>query len=822
MDSYLIPWRAVVCSIIMTYVVTLILLFCGVSLAGADDPIAVDLQGHVIWLAEAGTAGEARVERTELKDQWGASLGVQAGALHVAFRRSFDLAVAPRSATLHLFAATRYQLFINGVYVRRGPCRFERLEAEYDSIPVTAYLRPGRNVLAILVHRDNPTGRIRSVDPGLAARLDMDGERLLSDPSWRAIRELSFGDAPSVWASIPDHRDATRMPEWTAPEVPDAIWPAAAMVARPGPQAWPVLRARRSTLTREQAIMDVVITPGPLPRDLGLQPVTLALPGVAQAFTVLDIEAAAGAMVVLEARLATGWRFRCSYRCRAGRQTWMLDDTVAMQKVVLTATGGAVRLLAVTVCEIRYPFDIAGSFTCPDAQLNRLWLMMARSAQILSEDAYVDCAERERVEWFECSPPLAQTTRVAMTTATPEGPLASDPALLRGVLWRTALSQRDDGAVKAHTCSERWDKHAIMEDRACDWVQMLREYHEHTGDDAFVRELWPRVTRQIDRWLGKRTARGLVRLEEWADWGNPHRYRVFEGTVLNSFMFAAVRDAAYLAKVADDQAATVTYGRAAEELRTAINRELWDGQAGSIGAGLADLTQKDPKRPPLAAYSGIATDIGLFTANEHAAIYALRWHALTGDGADKTYRWLWERRDAFADRCSEAMIFYHFAHVLYAHDDEAADAWMLAFMRRRWQAQLASALQTSTEALRAPSTVHCYSLYPTYLLSAFVLGVQLDGVVGDQRLVIEPRLADLPSASGTVVTELGLVPVAWTKDLNRGTFRVVVPAGATARLRLPVLPGGRVVLDDRTSEGLRDGRWCEFRLAAGVHAGTWQ
>ena len=36
-------------------------------------------------------------------------------------RRSFDLTELPGSATLHITAADRYRLFVNGAYLGRGP-----------------------------------------------------------------------------------------------------------------------------------------------------------------------------------------------------------------------------------------------------------------------------------------------------------------------------------------------------------------------------------------------------------------------------------------------------------------------------------------------------------------------------------------------------------------------------------------------------------------------------------------------------------------------------------------------------------------------------
>ena len=53
-----------------------------------------------------------------------------------------------------------------------------------------------------------------------------------------------------------------------------------------------------------------------------------------------------------------------------------------------------------------------------------------------------------------------------------------------------------------------------MEDRTCDWVIGLRQYFESTGDKAFVRELWPALTRLLQWFFDHRTPRGLVLARE--------------------------------------------------------------------------------------------------------------------------------------------------------------------------------------------------------------------------------------------------------------------------------------------------------------------
>ena len=64
------------------------------------DPTGIALNQSFIWTANQAATNES---------------------LHVGFRWEIFLPAAPSQARLHLFAYTRYQLFVNGEYVGRGP-----------------------------------------------------------------------------------------------------------------------------------------------------------------------------------------------------------------------------------------------------------------------------------------------------------------------------------------------------------------------------------------------------------------------------------------------------------------------------------------------------------------------------------------------------------------------------------------------------------------------------------------------------------------------------------------------------------------------------
>ena len=72
--------------------------------------------------------------------------------VYCVFRREFNLSQQPAQAKLHIFADSRYILWVNGSYVDRGPCRFDPRYPEYDTLDIQEFLQPGSNVIAVLVH----------------------------------------------------------------------------------------------------------------------------------------------------------------------------------------------------------------------------------------------------------------------------------------------------------------------------------------------------------------------------------------------------------------------------------------------------------------------------------------------------------------------------------------------------------------------------------------------------------------------------------------------------------------------------------------------
>jgi alpha-L-rhamnosidase len=715
---------------------------------------------------------------------WNVQDSSKRGDLHMVFRKNFVVANVSASATLNLFAYNRFAVFINGKYLMRGPVRFENKGPEYASINISSCLKIGNNTLVVVVHRFDHTGQIMAHEAGFTALVelkDAKNSQIKTDDSWKVSPELSYTDRPFAWSSIRENIDARKMPAgYISGAFNDQLWSNAVKVKNLA--NFSPLRKQELPFQQETLVSILTINGKPANPQLPLtikkgDTLKVTLPDYYQAYLNLDLDAEAGAVLRL---FDKDGELNNSYTTRNGLQNYTTFDTYGTKHFVIYSASGNITLKRLSVIERRYPFKRVGNFVSSDKLLNTLWDRLTRSLQILSEDAYDDCADRERVEWMDCDPPAFDVTRTTMQGPDLDGKkMYADARLLKQMLRRTALSQQPDGRVKAHTCSDRWDIHGYMEDRTCDWVEGVRRYYESTGDKALIKEIWLPITKQLNWFLARRTERGLVKAREWEVSTNPLRYQVCEGTGLNAFVFKALTDAAYLAKAIGQNKDAAIFGDAAEKLRVAINRYLWNKKLGTYYSGYMD-DEAAAKKLFTAQHMNISMKDGYAEPTFEAAIFALDQEVVPAARIDSVNRFLkgkWDKPYCF-------MTYYYSFKQMYAENNSSTDEKVLEMIRERWKPILDYDWKTSWEHyFEEGSKVHVYGILPAYFFDAYVLGVKLDGPIWNKKLIINPRLGDLKYAGGTVVTEFGKVAVTWTKTATGIKFSADIPKGITATLK---------------------------------------
>lgn len=169
----------------------------------------------------------------------------QPAALEVAhFRTELNLAQPLSEVSWVLFADTRYEAWLDGVSVGRGPVRFSRARRWFDSWPL-GDLAAGRHLLALEVAWAPDTRRSESVRPlwmgHLAAR--QDGRQVTlarSGPAWQARLAPAWQPFPALVhpaaligpTELVDLRQVTL--DWRYPAPEAGPWPAAVLVPDPG------------------------------------------------------------------------------------------------------------------------------------------------------------------------------------------------------------------------------------------------------------------------------------------------------------------------------------------------------------------------------------------------------------------------------------------------------------------------------------------------------------------------------------------------------------------------------------------------------------
>ena len=799
----------------------------------AEDTTGRSLQQSMIWLDSAPFGQEA----------------------YSVFRKEFQLAAVPERATLQIFADSRYILWINGRYVERGPCRFHPSHPEYDKLDVTSFLHQGDNALAVLVHHyhdgvmendgSEVNGRVARHVPGLTAKLEIveQGGRqvnLLTDASWRGSTHTRFQTSGVAPSSIPDRIDARRdSGDWTLPGFDDSTWEKPVNID--GGQ-WGPLCARSIPLLRETEVKPLTLV------DHGGKAVSLplaeALPiglkvgeslvidagQFVQAYSVIELEAEEGSELELQyaqtffdtdrkpglSSMSYGSSSHISqYIARAGRQTYMSGDTFGCKYVVIRLKSGQASLMGMRLINRLYPFEVVGRFQSGDKFLNQLWQIGINTLCILCEDAYVDCAGRERAQWLGDGVVVeAPVTRLALAGPESAGrPRYADARLLRQKLRQIGQTVLPDGRVKAFSPSDGFDKHGYIEDYACMWIQGIRTYSDMTGDIDLARELWPTVTGQIQWFLDRFSPRGLVHAREFGAFVNPLIYQVCEGATLNAYFHRSLVDAAELARRLDKPEQHQQYKAAAEALKQSINTHLWDDEAGTYYSGI-----KNDKKTKLTGF---------------AAMMCLYFDVVPPERKGRVNQWLLANYSK-ASPSFDSYAYMYFFEVLYRMNTAAVDQLVLDLMREHWASMTKGETQTTWENFTPHERCHNWGSAPTYFLSKYVLGVRVDDPVSNQRIVIEPRLGDLRHVEGTVVTEFGPVPVRWEKtdDGKMLTFEVEIPSDVRAEVRLPqlsettlVVLNGQPIDMASTADDFKArqcGRFLVLELGSGKHVGVVQ
>jgi len=132
---------------------------------------------------------------------WVESSGMERNVF-VRFERCFVLTEKDKAAILHLFADTRYRLWINGHFVQTGPGRFVTAYPEYDTVSLADTMRAGENVIVVEVNYFGAPSYQHMPDsrPGFIAAGCCGGHDLGTPGAWTARRMSAWSSEAPLYS----------------------------------------------------------------------------------------------------------------------------------------------------------------------------------------------------------------------------------------------------------------------------------------------------------------------------------------------------------------------------------------------------------------------------------------------------------------------------------------------------------------------------------------------------------------------------------------------------------------------------------------------
>ena len=186
------------------------------------------------------------------------------------------------------------------------------------------------------------------------------------------------------------------------------------------------------------------------------------------------------------------------YRIEPG--TYRLDSKAFRYVFIRTFFETWYDDVAVDAEMVPFDTDHSGSFRCSDEELNAIWKVSARTLELTTQEFFMDGIKRDRWVW----------SGDAIQSYLMNYYLHFDADCVK----RTIRQLRGKDPVTAHV-------NTIM-DYTFYWFKSILDYYQYTGDEAFVREMWPKMVTLLDFVLSRTNADGMAegQSDDWifVDW----------------------------------------------------------------------------------------------------------------------------------------------------------------------------------------------------------------------------------------------------------------------------------------------------------------
>lgn len=711
------------------------------------------------------------------------------------FRKEMVLAELPATHMVHVSADNRYQLFVNGQSISRGPARGDLRHWRYETLDLAPFLKVGTNVLAAVVwnfgdHR--PLAQMSHETAFLLQGVSTEAGIWNTGASWKVLVNQSISPIPASEFQLHTYLvvgpgeavDGEVYPwGWEQENFEDSMW-LRPVVLEPGYPRGTGTGANWMLVPRE--IPSMIEAPArfdKVSRVEGISPPTgwelgqsLVIPPHTKCAILLD----QGQLITGYPRLALGGGAAANVSLTYAEALFTPTETMSkvgqkgnrnevagrvirgirddfkpngdpeqlyqplwwrtwryVQLDVETSEDSLI-LFDLSSLETRYPLEAVATFTSPKRVLDDIWEVGWRTAQYCAHETYVDCPYYEQLQY------VGDTRIQALVTMYVSG----DDRLVRKAIRDIGDSRIPEGLTQSrYPCATE----QVIPTFSLFWVSMVHDYWMLRDDSAFVAEQLPGVKGVLNWYLSYVQPDGLLGAHPWwnfVDWSWPWSETTRFGgvppgndshsSVLSLQLVYTLKQAAELLDYYGHKEDSKRYRLALQQLRDAALKVYWSREK----AMFADTPEK-------------------LTFSQHANILAVLTDAIPPYLQQ-------ELMEQVLQDSSLTQATFYFRFYLTRALVKAGLGHLYLSELQPWEDMLDLGLSTFAEKPEpSRSDCHAWSASPNYEFLATICGIQ-PAAPGFRQVLIQPELGSLKSAAGSMPHPLGVIYVAFTRERKSG------------------------------------------------------
>lgn len=747
------------------------------------------------------------------------------------YRKTTTLPNRPiQRATVFVTGVHKYELFVNGQLVGKGPAYQYPQFQYYNGFDITALLKPGANLFAVFNHWfGGGQGRATSAR-GILMKAVVhyaDGSQIVigTDGTWKQRQAPGWvlgqkGRNPGEGVGFIERIDArTRLPTWNQRSLNDSAWnPVTVIGAQP---VAPWVNPPQPDYTRivENEIAPASVKPlgnGGYLVDLGK--VYAGTPRIAftggtpgQLVTMLG-----GYMLDSAGRVdpVKNQNTDLSYFAELDGGTFTYAPVVYMGMRYFQIADAP---MPVTTQNFRFvvrhsALDLtASSFDSPDSTLNAVWRLMKHSLTVNAHEEFVDTPTREKGGFLGDGTIMSTVAMPAMHERLLSRRQLHEFLASMDQFWSAEANRGRMNAVYPNNDGGR-----DIPDFTQAYLVWVWAYYMETGDAAFLRSHYPSFKAIADYVYRARSsstglitdlpgggggyARGIV------DWPPPMRYgydmQTAARAVINHWAYADFDVASRIADVVGNTPDRDLYRTRADELKKAINERLLNSDGVYVDGLRADGT---PSAHVSQQANMFPLALGMVPAAQHATVVA---------------------------KVKELKISSGMVTVLFlvrglgeaGEGEQLLEVYTNASWPAGWARSLALGATATWESWTANadrnSQSHAWGAAGLDGYVRYILGIT-PTKPGYEEVQIKPLAfgTKLPSARGTIPTDRGDIAVSWNRGADRYLMTVTLPANVSSFVYVPKGERGtRIVrVNGVNVTGVEDGSYLRVPIGSGTH-----